>query len=125
MTNAQADEFALNWIKNFNARDIESVLSHFAEGVEFTSPRALAIVGKATLHSRRELADYWRTALKSVVSLCFALDCVINDDVGKRLTIVYVSEIDGKKVRAAEIYQFNSSLQVIRGEAMFGAPVEC
>lgn len=123
MTNAQAHEFAAVWIKDFNRKDIEAVLSHFADDAEFTSPRALAIAGKATLRSRRELADYWHAAVKSIGSIHFTIDHIINDDSSGRVTIVYLSEIDGKRMRGAEFFQFNSSLQVIRGEAMFGAAV--
>jgi SnoaL-like domain len=123
MTDAQAQEFAAAWIESFSAKDVEAVLSHFAENAEFTSPRALAIVGRATLRSRRELADYWHAALKSIGSIRFTLDHFINDERAGRLTIVYLSEVDGKKVRAAEFFQFNRSLQVVRCEAMYGAPV--
>ena len=123
MTSVQAQEFAAEWIKNFSEKDVEAVLSHFAEDAQFTSPRALVFAGKATLHSRRELADYWHAAAKSVGSIRFTLDHVINDDSAGRLTIVYLSEIDGKKVRASEFFEFNDSLQVIRGEAMYGAPI--
>jgi ketosteroid isomerase-like protein len=121
MTNAQAQDFAAAWIQNFSAKDVEAVLAHFAEDAQFTSPRALVVAGKATLQSRRELAEYWHAAVKSIGTIRFTLEHVINDESSGRLTIVYISEIDGKKVRAAEFFQFNSSLKVIRGEAMYGA----
>lgn len=121
MTNAEARKFAEEWIRNFNARDVDAVLSHFADDVEFTSPRAVAITGKATVRSRRELADYWRTSLKSVESLHFTLDHVINDEAASRLTIVYVSDVNGRKIRAAEFFDFDGSGRVARGEAMHGA----
>ncbi|HEV2425502.1 MAG TPA: nuclear transport factor 2 family protein [Terriglobia bacterium] len=123
MTDAEGRQFAVEWIRNFNARDLDAVLAYFADDVEFTSPRAVAITGKATVHFRRELADYWRTSLKSVESLRFTLDHVINDEAAGRMTIVYISEIDGRKVRAAEFFEFDSSGMVIRGEAMHGATV--
>lgn len=123
MTSAEAQQFAEEWIRNFNARDLEAVLSHFADDVEFTSPRAVTVTGRATVRSRRELADYWRTSLKSVGSLGFTLEHVINDEAARRMTIVYISEIDGRKIRAAEFFEFDSSRKVIRGEAMHGAAV--
>jgi ketosteroid isomerase-like protein len=123
MTTAEAYEFALEWVRNFNARDLEAVLSHFAEDAEFTSPRALALTGKATLHSRRELGDYWRAGLASIKSIRFTLDHVINDESSRRAVIVYVAEIDGRKMRAAEFFEFEDSLRVIRGEGMYGAEI--
>jgi len=121
MTTAEARQFAEEWIRNFNARDVEAVLSRFADDVEFTSPRALAIIGKTTVHSRRELAAYWNTGLKSIRSLHFTLDHVIHDEAAGRLTVVYISEIDGKNIHEAGFFEFDSSSRVIRGEAMLGA----
>jgi len=123
MTDTEARAFAKKWIEDFSGKDVEAVLTHFAEEVEFTSPRALEITGKATLRSRKELADYWHAAVKSVGSIRFTLDHVINDSAAGRVTVVYVREIGGRKMRAAEFFQFNDSLQVIRGEAMYGAPL--
>ena len=121
MTNAEARQFAAEWIRNFNAKDVDAVLGHFAEDVDFTSPRAVAVAGTATLRSRPELARYWHEGVKAIRSIRFTLDYLINDETTRRLTIVYVSEIDGRKVRAAEIFEFNESRQVVRGEALYGA----
>jgi hypothetical protein len=123
MTNAQAHAFAAEWIDNFNRLDLEAVLAHFAEDTEFTSPRAIAVVGKPTLHSKPELSGYWYEAVKFVESLRFTLDGVINDESAGRLVIVYVSEVNGERTRAAEFFEFNDALQVVRGEAMHGAAV--
>jgi ketosteroid isomerase-like protein len=95
MTDAQAGEFAAEWIRNFNAKDVDAVLAHFAEDAEFTSPRALDVAGRPTLRSRSELADYWHAAAKSVTSIRFTLDHVINNEAARRLAIVYTSEING------------------------------
>jgi hypothetical protein len=123
MTDEQARKFAAEWIENWNRRDADAVLAHFAEDAEFTSPRALVVAGKATLRSRRELGDYWHAALKGIGSIRFTLDNVINDARTGRATIVYVAEIDGRRVRAAEFFQFNGAGLVIRGEAMYGVAV--
>jgi hypothetical protein len=123
MTNAQAHAFAAQWIEKFNRLDLEAVLAHFAEDVEFTSPRAIAVVGKPTLRSRKELADYWRKSVSSITSLHLTLDHVINDESARRVVIVYISEVNGKRIRAAEFFEFNHAQQVIHGEAMHGAAV--
>jgi hypothetical protein len=120
MTNAEAQRFAERWIQAWSERDADWVLAQFAEEAEFTSPRALAVVGKATLPSRRELADYWHAALKAVASIQFTLDHVIHDEAARRLAIVYVAEINGKKMRAVEFFEFDAAGKVIRGEAMHG-----
>lgn len=96
MTKEQAHHFAENWVRNFNAREVDSILAAFAEDAKFTSPRAAAVTGRPTLNSRRELGEYWRKALQSIKSVHFALDHVICDEPARRLTIVYLSEVDGK-----------------------------
>jgi hypothetical protein len=123
VTNAEAQRFAAEWVDNFNRRDIEAVLGHFAEEATFTSPRAIAFGGRATLPSRQELAVYWKAALDSIGSLHFTLDRVINDPEARRVAILYVREFDGKRMRAAEIYDFDDDSRIIRGEAMYGAPL--
>lgn len=123
MTNAQAHAFAAEWIDNFNRLDVEAVLACFAEDAEFTSPRAMAVAGKPTVRSRQELGDYWRKSVSSIQSLHFTLDHVINDESAGHLVIVYISEVDGKRIRAAEFFEFNDAQQVIRGEAMHGTVV--
>jgi len=124
MTNAEAQVFAESWIGAWNDRDVEAVLALFAEGAEFTSPKAAALMGKAAVHAPHELAEYWYGALRRVGSIRFTLNRVVNDAPARRVTIVYVSEIDGKKTRAGEFFEFDESGKVVRGEAMYGAAVE-
>jgi hypothetical protein len=124
MTNAEAQVFAERWIRAWSERDVEAVLALFAEGAEFTSPKAMVVAGKATVRAPKELAEYWHAALRAARSFRFTLDRVVNDEAARRVTIVYVSEIDGKKVRAAEFFEFDETGRVVRGEAMYGAGVE-
>lgn len=121
MTSPEALRFAKEWIANFNRRDVQAVLRHFAEQATFTSPRAASFGGQATLNTRQELEAYWNAALRSIRSIHFTLDRVINDHEARRLAILYIAEIDGRRTRAAEIYDFNDASQVVRGEAMYGA----
>jgi hypothetical protein len=123
MTNPEAEQFAKDWVESFNQREIQKVLLHFAEDVTFTSPRALAFAGSATIASRREVETYWQAALESISSLRFTLERVINDPISRAIVIVYLAEIDGRRTRAAEFYQFDESSRIVRGEAMYGAAV--
>jgi hypothetical protein len=121
MTNPEAQRFAEEWIEAFNRREIQKVLCHFVEECTFTSPQAFAITGKATLHSRSELTAYWTAAMESIRSLRFTLERTVNDPIANRVVILYVAEIDDRRTRAAEIYQFDESSRIVRGEAMYGA----
>ena|SRR5579862_400405 len=123
MTDSEAMQFAQSWINAFNGKDADAVLRHFTEQATFISPKAPSFGKSSTLNSRQELADYWQTALNATQSIRFSLDRVVNDPAGNSIVIVYIAEIDGNRSRAAEMYQFDDSSKVIRGEAMYGAAV--
>ena len=44
----EARTFAAAWIEAWNAHDIERVLSHYAEGVEFHSPFVARVAGESS-----------------------------------------------------------------------------
>src|SRR5688572_3382213 len=119
MTAAAVDSFAAEWIAAWSRNDIEAVLSHFAEDVRFTSPKALARTGKATVQGRQELAAYWEMA--RTFQITFTLDRALWDAARKELTIVYTADINGQRNRACEFMRFNDAGLVAEGEAMYGA----
>jgi ketosteroid isomerase-like protein len=45
MTRDEAVAFAAEWADAWNQRAVERVLGYFSEGVTFTSPTAMAVVG--------------------------------------------------------------------------------
>ena len=118
MTHAEARAFAEQWIANWNRKDVEAVLALFSDDVVFTSPRAQAIVGSSRLEGKSALREYWKRALARIQTLHFRLDYVISE--GDRVSIVYISEIDGKRQRAAELLVFAPDGWIREGEAMHG-----
>jgi steroid delta-isomerase len=58
--------FAETWIAAWNRRDVDAVLAHFADDAEFVSPAAHKFVGHSVLRNRKEIGDYWRTALARI-----------------------------------------------------------
>ena len=67
--------FANEWIKAWNARDVEAVLANCADDVVFTSPTALRVVPQSggTIRGRAALHKYWRAALEGDPDLHFQL----------------------------------------------------
>lgn len=118
MTQSEALAWAREWIDEWNRRDVDGVLARFADDVVFTSPRAPAIAGKTSLSGKQELAAYWNRGMAAIQSIRFELDHLIAD--GNRLAIVYVSDIDGKRMRSVEFLRFNNAGLVSEGEAMHG-----
>jgi hypothetical protein len=121
MTAADAATFAAGWIATWNDKDVETVLSHFDEAARFTSPKAAATVGRATVEGKAALRAYWTAAVVRIESIHFTLDRALWDATRSELTVVYTAEINGKRNRACEFMRFNDAGLVIEGEAMYGA----
>ena len=113
--------FAEAWIAAWNWRDVEAVLAHFSEEVKFVSPVARNLFGRPMLRNKKELEDYWRTALGRISLLEFKLDHATWDEKRRELNVVYESNLNGERKRACEIMQFDESGRQIRGEALYGA----
>jgi hypothetical protein len=115
-----ADAFATEWAAAWNAREAETVLLHFAENVEFTSPTALAVVGVPTLRGKDALRAYWNTALARIGSLRFTVDRTLWDSHRRELAIIYTAEIDGKIRRVSENLVFGAQGLVVAAEVFHG-----
>lgn len=71
----QAVGFAQEWIEAWNRRDLTSVLAHYAEDFEMSSPLIVKITGEpsGTLAGKTQVEAYWRTALTMIPGLHFEL----------------------------------------------------
>jgi ketosteroid isomerase-like protein len=67
--------FADEWVRAWNAHDVEAVLAHFRDDVVFTSPVAARVLPRTAgvVRGKTELRDYWATALKLLPDLHFEL----------------------------------------------------
>ena len=67
--------FAEQWISAWNARDVEAVLTLYAEDVLFTSPTAQRVVPESggTVQGKQALRSYWIQALEGNRDLHFEL----------------------------------------------------
>lgn len=116
-----ARAFADRWIFEWNRKDVEAVLSHFSESVVFTSPRAKAIVGTSRVEGKSSLREYWTKAIDRIETIHFTLDYVISE--GDRIGIVYIAEIDERRMHCVEFMIFGEDGLVREGEAMHGVEV--
>ena len=120
MTRETAMAFANDWVSAWNARDVERVLGHFDDSVEFTSPTALAVVDQATVRGKAALREYWQTALGRISSLRFTVERVVWDEASRELAIIYVSETNGVAKRMSENLVFGAGGLVVRAEVFHG-----
>jgi len=120
MTREEASRFAGDWADAWNARDVERVLSHFADEVTFTSPTALAVAGTGTVRGKEALRNYWNAALSRVDSLRFTVDRVVWDPGTRELAIIYASAINGRTRRVSENLIFGPDGLVVRADVFHG-----
>ena len=113
--------FAEAWVAAWNRRDVDAVLAHYAEEAQFVSPIARAVVGRAVLRNKQELADYWRAGLARISTIEFTLDHAAWDERRRELVVVYEANLNGERKRACEIMRFDAGGRQIAGEAMYGA----
>src|SRR5262249_19608486 len=73
MTTPHPHQFADDWVRAFNAHDVEAVLAHFHDDVVFTSPVAAPVLPDSggVVHGKDALRHYWTTALKMLPDLHF------------------------------------------------------
>ena len=124
MTYESMMEFAARWVANWNRRDVEAVLAHFADDAQFTSPVAAELVGRAVLRNKEELRAYWRAAMARVSVLEFKLEHASWDERRRELNVVCEANLNGERKRACEIMRFDAAGRQVRGEAMYGAPLD-
>ena len=113
---AKAETFAEEWIDAWNDRDLERVLSHYADNVEFSSPFVTAIAGEPSgvLSGKDHLSNYWEKALSLVPDLRFELESVRWGVTG--LVINYGRQ-DGST--ASEWFEFGKDGLVVRSFAQY------
>jgi hypothetical protein len=112
----QADRFATEWIGAWNAHDLDAIVAHYAEDVDFVSPFVAALTGEesARIEGRAALREYFRRGLDAFPDLHFELYTALPGvssialhyrSVGGRLAIETM-ELDpaGLVVRAAAHY---------------------
>ncbi|HLZ71471.1 MAG TPA: nuclear transport factor 2 family protein [Dehalococcoidia bacterium] len=124
MTHERAQAFARRWAEEWNRKDVEAVLAHFAEEVEFTSPKAAATVGAATVRGKDALRAYWNAAIARIETIQFTIDHAVWDPASAALLIVYTAAINGQSNRAGELLQLNAAALAVRGEAFYGAALD-
>jgi hypothetical protein len=120
MTADEARAFAERWAGQWNRRDVEAVLAHFADDAVFSSPVALAVTGHATVVGKAALRAYWCRALDKHESLRFVVERTLWDPKAAEMAIIYDRDINDRRQRGVEVLTFGAAGLVIRGEAFYG-----
>jgi hypothetical protein len=106
--------FAREWIAVWNARDLEAILSHYAEDIVFLSPLAERVTDNGRVEGLAALRAYWRRGLDANPDLHFEFESVLTGH--NTLTLLYRNH-RGQQV--AETVEFNETGKVIRSFACY------
>ncbi|MEP6686815.1 MAG: nuclear transport factor 2 family protein [Gemmatimonadales bacterium] len=111
MTEAEAQDFATEWIAAWNSHDLERVLGHYADDAEVTSPLVESFMGpgKITVRGKSGLREYWGTALARYPDLHFTL---FRAYAGHRSLVLHYQSIQG--LVGAECLEFDGHGRIHR-----------
>ena len=119
ISSEDAAGFADQWYEAWNSHDLDAILSHYADDVEFSSPFVVAVNDDptGTLHGKDELRAYFARALERFPDLRFEpLDVLVGVD---SVTLSYVS-VESR--RAAEVMTLDPDRRVLRVQAHYRDP---
>ncbi|AKK71560.1 CbbQ/NirQ/NorQ/GpvN family protein [Chryseobacterium sp. P1-3] len=104
-------DFAREWISVWNSHDLESILSHYSDDIEITTPMiAMATGGKeSSLKGKNTVRDYWQKALDKFPDLHFEL---IQSTAGVGSVALFYKSIMDK--HAVEVMFFNEEGKINR-----------
>ncbi len=104
ITEEQAHAFAKDWIESWNAHDLERVISHYDNDVDYYSMFLLKLTDNETgmLHGKDRVKDYLTKGLSAYPDLHFKL---INVFVGVASITLHYEGVN--KLIAAEVFEIN------------------
>lgn len=107
----QAQNFAQEWIEAWNAHDLERILHHYHDDIEFTSPfiAKLSDDSNGTLRGKDALRSYFARGLAAYPELHFELKQVLLGV--ESVTLYYISV---NNLSAAETMLFDDEGRVFR-----------
>ena len=99
ITQEQAERFGRDWIDAFNRHDLDAVLSHYADDVEFSSPSVAELAGEpsGTIRGKVALQSCFAQAVARYPDLGFELLHVLTGV--ESVCLVYRSLHRGRRSR--------------------------
>jgi ketosteroid isomerase-like protein len=107
-----AREFAADWIEAWNSRDMDRILSHYADDFEMSSPLVAQRLGdpRGVVKGKKAVRAYWEPSLAAEPPLEFELiDLLVGID---SITLYYRNV--GRRV-VAETLLFGECRRAVRG----------
>jgi len=118
MTRDEAWELANDWVAAWNSHDLDAIMTHYADGVELTSPAAAQLLGTSDgkVVGKASLQAYFQRGLEAYPNLHFHLE-----DVLWGLSSVVLYYTNQKGTRTAEFMELSANRKVTRVVANYNA----
>lgn len=118
MTRDEAWNLANHWIAAWNAHDLDLIMTHYADGVELTSPVAahLLLTSDGKVAGKAEVRAYFQRGLQAYPELYFHLEDVLW---GVNSVVLYYTNQKG--TRTAEFMELSATGKVARVVAHYNA----
>ncbi|MBO0935521.1 nuclear transport factor 2 family protein [Fibrella sp. HMF5335] len=106
LTQENATQFATNWLRAFNAHDLDAILEHYTDDVEFHSPfiRLLEVNESGCVRGKEALRHYFQRGLTAYPDLHFTLHEVL---AGIDTLVIYYTSVTNRL--AAEVFQLDDA----------------
>lgn len=106
ITREQTERFTNNWIAAWNNHDLEEIMTHYAEDVEYFSPFIAELLGddEGMIKGKSAVREYLRKGLEKYPDLQFKLEKAYGGVAS--ITIQYITVND---MPAAEVFELNES----------------
>lgn len=120
MTPEEAGTFARQWAAAWNDHDIERVLVHFSDDVEFSSPLIPAVLpgSTGTVVGKAALRRYWQAGVEHFPDLHFEILGVYS---GVGAIVIHYRNQLGRRV--CEYLEFDAAGAVTRGRGCYDVSV--
>jgi predicted ester cyclase len=118
VTKEEAWSLANHWVGAWNAHDLDSILEHYDDAVELTSPVAAQLLGLSggKVIGKANLRAYFQRGLEAYPELAFQLEDVLW---GMGSVVLYYTNQNGK--RTGEFMELTLAGKVARVVAHYSA----
>ncbi|MBP7514269.1 MAG: nuclear transport factor 2 family protein [Flavobacteriales bacterium] len=116
ITREFVEVFANEWISAWNSHNLDLIMSHYAEGFEFSSPFVITVAGEPSgrLKGHAAVGAYWSKALARRPDLHFRLVTVF---AGVASAVIHYQRHDGSY--GAEHFEFDTDGKVLGSSAHY------
>jgi ketosteroid isomerase-like protein len=118
LTESEVRQFASEWLRAWNAHDLDAILAHYSTEIVLTSPAAAKLLNDPTgrVSGQEALRQYFKRGLEAYPNLTFDLLDVMW---GVSSVVLYYKNQNGTKT--SEFMELDPNLKVTRVVANYSA----